>query len=80
MVDSIGSNLPPSVQAVNKARSNAQSQRSEQPSGVSDEVSISAEAQELADVSRLATETRAQLEEDQSATLGRSGERLNALL
>jgi len=79
MVDSVGSSLPPSVQAVNKARSNAQAQRSESTQASTDEVSISAEAQELADVARLASESRDLLAADQDATLGR-GENLNELL
>ena len=81
MVDSIGSNLPSSVQAVNKARSNAQAQKAERSEGASaaDEVSISSEAQELAEADRLASETRDLLVQNQNETLGR-GENLNELL
>ena len=79
MVDSVGSNLPPSVQAVNKARSNAQTQKSDAAQSSSDELSLSAEAQELTEVNRLATETRDLLAENQNETLGR-GENLNELL
>ena len=79
MVDSVGSSLPPSVQAVNKARNTAQAQKAERSEAASDEVSISNEAQELAQADRLAAETRDFLIEDQNQTLGR-GERLNDLL
>lgn len=79
MVDSIGSNLPPSAQAVNKARSNVQAQREQRAENSSDEVSLSAEAQELSEANRLASETRDLLEVDQNQTLGR-GENLNQLL
>ena len=79
MVDSVSSNLPPSVQAVNKARSNAQAQKSETAQTASDEVSLSAEARELSDVNRLASESRELLAENPNETLGR-GENLNELL
>ena len=79
MVDPIGSNLPPSVQAVNKARSNAEAQKTERSSGTADEVSLSTEAQELAEADRLASEVRGQLEADPNETLGR-GEQLDKLL
>ncbi|NCT41101.1 MAG: hypothetical protein GW778_05525 [Alphaproteobacteria bacterium] len=71
MVDSIGSTLPPSVQAVNKARSNAQTQRSDNAGAArpADEVSLSAEAQELSEVSRLTANVREVLQENLSETL-----------
>ena len=76
MVDPIGSNFPPSVQAVNKARSAAQAQKNER----SEEVSLSAEAQELAEAGRLAAESRELLVENRDETLTRSGQQLNKLL
>ena len=82
MVDSIGSNLPPSVQAVNKARSNAQVQRENNTGAgaAADEVSISSEAQALGDVSRLASETRDLLAEQPQASLSSAEQKLDRLL
>ncbi len=80
MVDPIGSSLPPSVQAVNKARSTVQAQKSEGSAGASDEVSLSAEAQELAEADRLASDVREQLVQQQDETLSRTGQQLNTLL
>ena len=79
MVDPIGSNLPPSVQAVNKARGSVQTQRSEGASNPSDEVSLSAEAQEIGEANRLASEIRGQLQASPNEALGR-GEQLDTLL
>ncbi len=80
MVDAIGSNTPPSVQAVNKARSDVRAQREERSvSAPSDSVSISAEAQEISDADRLASETRDLLSANPNQTLGR-GESLDELL
>lgn len=80
MVDSIGSSLPPSVQAVNKVRSTAQAEKSERSEGASDEVSLSAEAQELAEADRLAADTRELLAENPQEPLTSAGQRLNQLL
>ena len=80
MVDPIGSNFPPSVQAVNKARSAAQAQKNERSEELSDEVSLSAEEQELAEAGRLAAESRELLVENRDETLTRSGQQLNKLL
>lgn len=80
MVDPIGSNLPPSVQAVNKARSNVQAKNEDRvQSPSSDEVSLSTEAQEITEANRLAVETRDLLSSNPNETLGR-GENLNELL
>ena len=82
MVDSIGSGLPPSVQAVNKARSNAQSQKSENASSAqgADEVSLSSEAQELSEIDRLASDTREILQSNRNETLASSKASFNELL
>ena len=80
MVDPIGSSFPPSVQAVNKARSTVQAQKSESSAGAADEVSLTAEAQELSEADRLASETREQLVQQQDETLSRAGQQLDKLL
>ena len=78
MADPISPNLPPSVQAVNKARSNAQTQSNQGSVTPTDEVSLSQEAQEIGDVNRIAGEARNQLSEDLNQTLSR-GDLLNQL-
>ena len=82
MVDSIGSSLPPSVQAVKNAQSNAQSQRSESASrsNPADQVSLSSEAQELGDIDRLASDTRAILSDNLDETLSTGTGSFEALL
>lgn len=82
MVDSIGANLPTASQAVNKARSSAQTQRSERSEGASqtDEVQLSSEAQELTEVDSLARETRTLLEEQQEQILSPQGQSFDELL
>ena len=78
MADPISPNLPPSVQAVNKARSNAQTQSNQGSVTPTDEVSLSQEAQEIGEVNRIAGEARNQLSEDLNQTLSR-GDLLNQL-
>ena len=72
MVDSIGSNLPPSIQAVQNARNTNAAQRSDartQSAAPADEVTLSSEAQSLGEVNRLASETRQILTNNLDETL-----------
>jgi len=80
MVDSIGASVPPSVQAVNKARSNAQAQKAESSQFVADEVSISAEAKELGEVNRLASDARELLAARSDTVLSSPAQGLDKLL
>jgi len=80
MVNSIGSlNVAPSVQAVNKARENAQAQRGDQ-SRDADEISVSREAQELLEAERLAAEAREALTQNSDESLTRLGQGVDQLL
>jgi anti-sigma28 factor (negative regulator of flagellin synthesis) len=82
MVNSIGANLPTAAQAVNKARNDAQAQKTERSTASSqaDEVQLSTEAQELTEVDALARETRTLLEEQQEQILSPQGQSFDALL
>lgn len=75
MVNSIGSNLPPSVQAVNNARSGAETRGGNaagRAANPADEVSLSSEAQELGDINRAASDVRQALQDNPSETLSGS--------
>ncbi|MFK7839668.1 MAG: hypothetical protein AB8B83_05000, partial [Bdellovibrionales bacterium] len=66
MVDSIGSNLPSSLQAVRNAKSIVQSDRaaSRDTAAPSDRVTLSAQAKELTEINRLTSETRQILQDN----------------
>ncbi len=78
MVTSVGSlNLPPSVQAVNKARETA---RAEKAQARQDEVSVSKEAQELLAAQQQAQDTREALSSQQEERLTRDHQDIGRFL
>ena len=79
MVDAVSSNLPPSVQAVNKARNTVDAQRKQGAVLPSDEVSLSAEAQEISAANSQAQQVREELAQNQSQTLTK-GRQLDEIL
>ena len=80
MVDSIGANLPPSAQAVNKAREQVQQQRADTSASASVEVSLSQEARSLVEIDLLAADTRDLLAANPDESLGRPGDVFDELL